>query len=351
MDSSSILFCNICGAANETYAHLCFACNSPLSVLQAPVPAHPVPNMLFKDRYYILGKIGSGGFGSVYKARDMQSGGWLVAIKEVSLEGLHPRALIEATKTFHREVSLLSRLTHPNLPRLHEYFSRLERWYLVMDFIEGETLEECRSKRNNRGFLLSEVLHIGIQLCNVLDYLHTRQPPIVFRDLKPANVIRTPQGQLYLIDFGIARYFKPGQAKDTIALGSLGYAAPEQYGKAQTTPRADIYSLGALIHQLLTAKDPSEAPFRFTPLRSRSRNSPDPESLLTSTVDIYLNRLETLISSMLDMDVNKRPANVNVVKQELQCIADVWSDVNKSYWRPRLGWSAAPHRRHAGGAS
>src|SRR5260221_3272879 len=266
----------------------------------------------------------------------MQSGGHLVAIKEVRLGGLKPQVMIEAINSFQHEVRLLSQLTHPNLPRLYEHFSSSGQWYLVMDFIEGETLEEYQEKAGNKPLLLSGVLDIGIQLCTVLDYLHTRQPPIVFRDLKPANVIRTPQGQLYLIDFGIARYFKPGQAKDTIALGSLGYAAPEQYGKAQTTPRADIYSLGALIHQLLTAKDHSEAPFRFTPLRSRSRNSPDPESLLTSTVDIYLNRLETLISSMLDMDVNKRPANVNVVKQELQCIADVWSDVNKSDWRPRL---------------
>jgi serine/threonine protein kinase len=81
-----------------------------------------------------------------------------------------------------------------------------------------------------------------MQLCLVLDYLHSHHPPIVFRDLKPANIMRTPTGQLYLIDFGIAPSFKPGQAKDTVALGSLGYAAPEQYGKAQTTPRADIYS-------------------------------------------------------------------------------------------------------------
>ena len=118
-----------------------------------------------------------------------------------------------------------------------------------MDFIAGETLEDYQSKAPNKRLLLSEVLDIGLQLCIVLDYLHSQQPPIVFRDLKPANIIRTPTGKIYLIDFGIARYFKPGQAKDTVALGSLGYAAPEQYGKAQTTPRADIYSLGAVLHQ------------------------------------------------------------------------------------------------------
>ena len=212
---------------------------------QAFFPAELPSSSLFRNRYFIMSKVGAGGFGSVYKATDIQSGDRLVAIKEVSLLGLHPQAMIEATTTFQREVSLLSQLDHPNLPRVYEHFQTTGQWYLVMDFIAGETLEEYQSKALNRRLLLSEVLDIGLQLCTVLDYLHSHQPPIVFRDLKPANIMRTPKGQLYLIDFGIARYFKPGQAKDTVALGSLGYAAPEQYGKAQTTPRADIYSLGA----------------------------------------------------------------------------------------------------------
>src|SRR5437763_6345842 len=253
-----------------------------MDLQQTSLPVQLLPHMLFRDRYSIIGKVGAGGFGSVYKATDTQSGGRLVAIKEVSLLGLHPQAVIEATTTFQREASLLSQLDHPNLPRLYEYFQHPGHWYLVMDFIAGETLEEYQCKAPNRRLLLSEVLAIGMQLCTVLDYLHSQQPPIVFRDLKPANIMRTPTGQLYLIDFGIARYFKPGQAKDTVALGSLGYAAPEQYGKAQTTPRADIYSLGAVMHQLLTASDPSEAPFRFPPLRPKSASHSDPGSLTTS---------------------------------------------------------------------
>src|SRR5579859_237102 len=236
-------------------------------------PVELLLHTLFRNRYFIMDQVGAGGFGSVYKARDIQSGDRLVAIKEVSLLGLHPQAMIEATTAFQREVSVLSQLDHPNLPRVYEYIQNPGHWYLVMDFITGETLEEYQSQAPNGRLLLSEVLDIGIQLCIVLDYLHSQQPPIVFRDLKPANIMRTPTGQLYLIDFGIARYFKPGQAKDTVALGSLGYAAPEQYGKAQTTPRADIYSLGAVLHQLLTTKDPTESPFRFPPLRPKSSQS------------------------------------------------------------------------------
>jgi len=206
-----------------------------------------------------------------------------------------------------------------------------------MDFIAGETLEQYQSKAPNGHLLLSEALDIGMQLCLVLDYLHSQQPPIVFRDLKPANIMRTPPGQLYLIDFGIARYFKPGQAKDTVALGSFGYAAPEQYGKAQSTPRADIYSLGAVLHQLLTARDPSEAPFRFQPLRPKSHS--EPGSLTTGMVDVLVNKLETLITSMLAMDVNKRPPDVARVKQELHVISTLWSEIYKSYWRPKLGYT------------
>ena len=301
-------------------------------------PAELPPHALFRNRYFIMSKVGAGGFGSVYKATDIQSGDRLVAIKEVSLLGLHPQAMIEATTTFQREVSLLSQLDHPNLPRVYEHFQTPGQWYLVMDFIAGETLEQYQSKAPHRSLLLSEVLDIGLQLCTVLDYLHAHQPPIVFRDLKPANIMRTPTGQLYLIDFGIARYFKPGQEKDTVALGSLGYAAPEQYGKAQTTPRADIYSLGAVLHQLLTTRDPSEAPFRFLPLRPTSPQShSDPGSLSTSMVDVLVNKLERLIATMLDMDVNQRPSDVAYVKQELQGMKTLWSDINKSFWRPRLG--------------
>ena len=304
---------------------------------QTIFPEELLLHTLFRNRYFIMSKVGAGGFGSVYKARDTQNGDRLVAIKEVSLLGLHPQAMIEATTSFQREVSVLSQLDHPNLPRLYEYIQTPGHWYLVMDFIAGETLEQYQSKTPNGRLLLSEALDIGMQLCLVLDYLHSQQPPIVFRDLKPANIMRTPTGQLYLIDFGIARYFKPGQAKDTVALGSHGYAAPEQYGKAQTTPRADIYSLGAVLHQLLTARDPSEAPFRFQPLRPKSHS--EPGSLNTGMVDVLVNKLETLITSMLAMDVNKRPPDVARVKQELHVISTLWSEIYKSYWRPRLGYT------------
>jgi serine/threonine protein kinase len=298
--------------------------------------------MLFMDRYYVLNEVGSGGFGSVYKAKDTRNGDTLVAIKEVNLTGLLARTRIEAISAFEREASLLSQLNHPNLPRLYEYFQRPEHWYLVMDFIVGETLDEYQSKAPRQRLLLSDALDIGIQLCTVLHYLHSQQPPIIFRDLKPSNIIRAPKGQIYLIDFGIARYFKPGQPRDTMALGSPGYAAPEQYGKAQTTPRADIYSLGAVLHQLLTTRDPSEAPFRFTPLRPKSRSHAEPGSLTTSMVDILVNKLETLIASMLDMDVNKRPLDVASVKEELHVISTLWSEIHKSYWRPKLGYTSQP---------
>src|SRR5258708_23597962 len=112
-----------------------------------------------------------------------------------------------------------------------------------MEFNEGETREEHLRKLKDRKLPVEKVLDIGVQLCNVLEYLHMRQPPIIFRDLKPTNVMLTVYGHVYLIDFGIARHFKPGQAKDTTALGSTRYAAPEPYAKAHTTPRAHYHTL------------------------------------------------------------------------------------------------------------
>ena len=176
-----------------------------------------------------------------------------------------------------------------------------------MDFIEGETLEDAIARRAGQRYTLNEVLEVGLQLCSVLDYLHTRQPPIIFRDLKPANIMCTPAGHLYLIDFGIARHFKPGQSKDTMPLGSPGYAAPEQYGKAQTTQRSDIYSLGALLHFLLSGQDPSEQPFLLQPLPGNGSGERA--------------ELERLVARMVALNPVKRPASVAEVQEDLHALA------------------------------
>ncbi len=332
MVPSASLACTTCRVLNTPGSSLCVSCHRPLLL-----SAYLLSQIFFQDRYRIIDKLGTGGFGSVYKARDTRRDHDLVAIKEFCLRGLTSQELVEATSAFQREGNLLSQLTHPSLPRLHEQICRLEQWYLVMDFLEGETLENYQNKAPDKRLLLSEVFTIGLQLCDVLEYLHAHQPPIVFRDLKPANIIRASEGRLYVIDFGIARFFKPGQVKDTIALGSLGYAPPEQYGRVQTTPRADIYSLGAVLHQLLTGKDPSEAPLRFTPLRGKHASSrSDPGGLTSSMVDVMMDRLGKLINSMLELDMNKRPASVTLIKQELHHLATIWSEIVGGFCRPRI---------------
>jgi serine/threonine protein kinase len=332
MVPSSSFACTTCGVLNTPGSSLCERCHHPLLL-----SAYLFSQTLFQDRYHIIGKLGTGGFGSVYKASDTQRAYDLVAIKEICLRGLPLRERMDATDAFHREADLLSQLAHSNLPRFYEQHCKHEQWYLIMDFIEGETLEDYLNKIPNKRLPLSEVLGIGLQLCDVLEYLHTHQPPIVFRDLKPSNIILTPEGKVYLIDFGIARFFKPGQAKDTIALGSLGYAAPEQYGRIQTTPRADIYSLGAVLHQLLTGKDPSEAPLCFALLRgTHTANRSDPGGLTSSMVDVMMDSLGMLINSMLELDMSKRPASATFVKQELHSLMTMWSEIVKGYFRPRV---------------
>jgi len=306
------MYCNVCGAANTAGNSVCTVCEQPI----AADSRKTWDGSFLNGRYRILTQVGTGGFGAVYKARDTLVAGQgtdIIAIKQVNLRGLTPQEIIEATDGFHREVLLLSNLEHVNLPRIYDSFTDPEHWYLVMDFIEGETLEQYLQKTSlgsspatTRSLPLDDVFSIALQLCHVLHYLHTRQPPIIFRDLKPANVMRTPEGNLYLIDFGIARRFKPGQAKDTMPFGSPGYAAPEQYGKAQTTPQSDLYSLGALLHQVLSGDDPAETPFRFAPLR------------LYGTAGVA--ELEALIMRMVEMDPAKRPASAAEVREELQRI-------------------------------
>src|SRR2546425_427502 len=283
-------FCGICGQSLKTTAILPPAAQHPPAL--SPTGLLPAAHLL-KQRYQMLKQIGKGGFGAVYQAVDTHIGNRIVAVKEMSQSGLSPQEIVAATEAFQHEVFLLAGLKHTNLPAIYDYFTDAGRWYVVMEFIKGQTLE---THLNNRSVSLENTLAVGVQLCTVLDYLHTRQPPIIFRDLKPANVMLTSEGHLYLIDFGIARLFKPGKLKDTLILGSPGYAAPEQYGKAQTTPSADIYSLGATLHQLVSGQDPSLNPFQFAPLHMSSQPG--------------FVELEGLVMQMVELNKDRRPASM-----------------------------------------
>ncbi len=220
---------------------------------------------LIAGRYRLAKLLGSGGFGSVYLATDERLHR-PVAIKVCSTLRLPPQEAAEAAQLFQGEALTLARLRHPGLTAIWDYFNEGEDWYLVMEYVPGETLRD--HIRHNGGPLpQADAIDYARQLCAVLGYLHSQQPPVVFRDLKPGNVMITREGQLKLIDFGIARLFSPGKAADTSQFGTPGYAPPEQYG-GQTEPRSDIYSLGVLLHQMLTGHNPAASPFALPPARA-----------------------------------------------------------------------------------
>ncbi len=197
--------------------------------------------------------------GAVYQAKDMKRQGALCAIKEMSLSMVPPEEQAQAIKNFKIEARMLSVLGHPCLPAVTQSFAENQRYFLVMEYIDGTTLEDLL-ERNHGPFSERRVLSWAEQLCDVLEYLHSYNPPIIFRDMKPGNVMLTRQGHIKLIDFGIARFFRPTHNTDTQLLGTPGYAPPEQYGTTQTDERSDIYALGMTLYHLLTDKF-SEAGF------------------------------------------------------------------------------------------
>ncbi len=205
---------------------------------------------LLNKRYMILGTIGRGGMGAVYKAQDTKRQE-LCAIKEMSLSMVPLEERAQAVQNFETEARMLANLHHPNLPAFTGRFTEGSRHFLVMEYIDGLTLEDYL-ERNNGPFPELRVLGWARQLCDVLAYLHSQRPPIIFRDLKPGNIMLARNGRIKLIDFGIARFFRVAGAKDTQLLGTPGYAPPEQYGKAQTDARSDIYSLAMTLFHLMT---------------------------------------------------------------------------------------------------
>jgi len=213
--------------------------------------------------------------GAVYQAADTRIPGKTWAIKEMSDAAItNPLEKQQAIAAFRQEALTLARLDHSNLPKVTDHFTEGGKQYLVMDFIEGETLGERLEREGGGSLPVDEVLDWAGQLCDVLEYLHGQSPPVVFRDLKPGNVMVTPGGTVKLIDFGIARLFKPGKATDTAFFGTAGYAPKEQYGKGQTDARSDVYALGATLHHLLTGVDPTDHPFDFEDIRQLDPEGP-----------------------------------------------------------------------------
>jgi len=228
------------------------------------LPGPLEPGVVLQQRYRIERLVGGGGMGMVYLAHDQRLSNRPCAIKEMVDHFIDPQQRLEANEYFAREADTLAQLKHSAIPAISDRFDHQNRHYLVMEYVEGRNLEEELAERGGP-LLEGLVIDIARQLCDVLGYLHGLQPPIIYRDLKPSNVMLTGNGRVVLVDFGIARLFK-AQRKGTM-IGTLGFAPPEQY-QGIADPRSDLYSLGATLHYVLTGRDPEKfPPFSFPPVR------------------------------------------------------------------------------------
>ncbi len=288
------------------------------------------------ERYLIQGVLGIGGMSTVYRARDLHFPNVtkLVAVKEMVNRALDPVVRSTIVRNFEREANLLASLDHRCIPMIYDFFTVNERSYLVIEFINGSDLEAIIN--NIKEFLPEDrVVHWAIELCDVLSYLHSHKPePIVFRDMKPSNVMINSQDHVVLVDFGIAKPFQVGQRGTMI--GTEGYSPPEQY-RGEASPLADIYALGATLHHALSRHDPRlEAPFSFNerPLRQINPNvSPVLEKVITKalqynpeerfqTTDEFKDALlgvaqETGLLSQI-------PASMSVTSKPKEDITPVW---------------------------
>jgi predicted Ser/Thr protein kinase len=293
--------CEKCGFDhNRDTAQFCAGCGEPMSL-----HALLSEGTMLHERYRVRRVLGKGGMGAVYLVEDTKLYGKLWAVKELLERFLDSGDRAEAVAQFQREAKILVGLRHPNLPQIVDAFEERGRHYLVMEYVEGQTLEEMLESAPEGALPEEQVLGWASQVCDVLEYLHSHDPPVIFRDLKPANIMITPEGQVKLIDFGVARLFDPSKGTDTLKMGTVGYAPPEQYaGQGQTTPRSDVFALGATLYELLTGDNPEAHPFVFQPVRQLNRRVSTQTSL---TID-----------KAVQLDPDARFASARVMRAALQ---------------------------------
>jgi serine/threonine-protein kinase len=225
---------------------------------------------VLRERYRIRERIGQGGMGNIYLADDARLQGRRCALKEVELDrNLPEKILSEAREQFLREAQVMARLDHPNLPKVSDFFTIENHDYLVMDFIPGKDLRTLMIEARQAGGFLQEpsVLYWASQICDALTYLHSQDPPLVHRDIKPGNLKLTPEGVIKLVDFGLVKILAPEEVTITViqGQGTAIYTPLEQYGgnESHTDIRSDVYAFGATLYHLLTGQAPAEARDRF----------------------------------------------------------------------------------------
>ena len=252
------------------------------------------PGTVLGDRYTIEKFHKLGGMSVTYRAK---GGAETLLVKEVlSTES-------KAVISLNQERCTLDRLEHPGIVGAHDLFEERGHYYLVLDFIEGQSLDTLVSPFPDTFLQESVILDWALQLCDIFEYLHQQNPPVIYRDLKPKNVIKAPDGRLMLVDFGIARVFKDHKSKDTEPMGSAVTASPEHYGMAQTDARSDIFTLGATLHYLCSNGRGPDEPFRFQPIRKVN-----PE---------LSERLERVISKAVQTNPDQRYQSIGEMRQAL----------------------------------
>jgi serine/threonine-protein kinase len=311
------IICMSCHRANKPGSQRCSYCSTPFAAIGTAAPPMPqppavsaamrsmgqlAPNVYLHNRYTVTRLLGIGGMSAVYEGYDARLGNQRVAIKEMSLADAEPARQQQLATQFKQEAGILARLSHGNLPHVTDYFAETAKHYLVMDFVNGQSLQKVLEAKAGP---LPEAVVVSwmLQLCDVLQYLHSCQPPVIFRDLKPSNIMVQPDGRIKLIDFGIARIYKPGKTHDTSTLGTSGFAPPEQYGKGQTDARSDVYSLCITAYNLLTNYEPGKSPFNLPPL-SQLNPSVSP-------------RLVRILATGMALDAKKRWQCMAELRQEL----------------------------------
>ncbi|HEX8998064.1 MAG TPA: serine/threonine-protein kinase [Ktedonobacterales bacterium] len=272
--------CSTCGAEAPKGSRFCPGCGAALTSARPRMSTGLLPSFhLLGNRYAIIRKIAHGGQSAVYLAHDTYQNDAERAIKEMSESQIEPEKRQQAVNDFIRESRMLQSLSHPALAHVFDLFIEEHKYYLVMEFVPGHNLEDELVQYRKEALDWEDVTGWGMALADTLSYLHSRTPPIIYRDLKPANVMLLPDGSVKLIDFGIARWLHPMRMTDTMQLGTDGYAPLEQYS-SRSEPRSDIYALGASLYHLLTGRVPEAAPLRMAghslkPIREVNPRTPE----------------------------------------------------------------------------